>query len=250
MLSVVGLGPGSKELMTVRAVETIEQAEVVVGYTGYIDLISKAMLEGKEVLSTGMRGEVERCKLAVERAAAGKNVVVVCSGDPGIYAMAGLVMEILEKRDDAKDIEFEIVPGVPAFCAAAALLGAPLMHDFASISLSDLLTPWEVIEKRLAAAADADFVIAIYNPKSRKRSGHLRKALDIVSRFKKDDTFVGIVNKADREGQNVIISKLGEVDEDKIDMQTVLLIGNNSTRKWNDKMITPRGYAAKYDLDD
>lgn len=250
MLKVVGLGPGSEDLLTAQARNALEAAEVIVGYTGYIDLVSDEILEGREVLSTGMRGEVERCKVAVEKALEGREVAVVCSGDPGIYAMAGLVFEIVESRDDSDGLEIEIISGIPAFCAASALLGAPLMHDFASISLSDLLTSWEVIEKRLNAAAEADFVLAIYNPKSKKRTDHLTKALNIISSYRDSSTPVGIVNKAYRNGQKVTLTSLRDVDVDKVDMQTVLIVGNSTTKISKNRMLTPRGYAAKYRLGD
>ncbi|WP_092160270.1 precorrin-3B C(17)-methyltransferase [Maridesulfovibrio ferrireducens] len=247
-LKIVGLGPGDECLMAPQALEAIHQADVVVGYTGYIKLIAPNLLEGKEVLSTGMMAEVERCRRAVDEALSGKKVVMVCSGDPGIYAMAGLVMELLEVRDLFRDICFEVVPGIPAFVAAAALLGAPLMHDFASVSLSDLLTPWDKIEKRLKCAADADFVIAIYNPRSKKRAGHLNDAIRIIKTFRSGTTPVGIVNKAYREGQRVQLVTLDTVNEQDVDMQTVLIIGNSSTRAVSGKMLTPRGYAGKYDI--
>lgn len=228
--------------------EAINQADVVVGYTGYIKLISQELLDGKDVLSTGMMAEVERCRRAVDEALSGKTVVMVCSGDPGIYAMAGLVMELLETRNLFSEISFEVIPGIPAFTAAAALLGAPLMHDFASVSLSDLLTPWDKIEKRLKCAADADFVIAIYNPRSKKRAGHLIDAINIIKLFRSGATPVGIVNKAYREGQKVQLVTLDTVNEQDVDMQTVLIIGNSSTRVTSGKMLTPRGYAGKYDI--
>ncbi len=211
-------------------------------------MIPEELLEGKEVLSTGMTAEVERCRRAVDEAVSGRDVVVVCSGDPGIYAMSGLVLEILEADRLIDKVRFEVVPGIPAFAAASALLGAPLMHDFASVSLSDLLTPWEKIEKRLEAASGADFVIAIYNPRSKKRAGHLAEAVAIVRRHRRGDTPVGIVNRAYREGQRVAVCTLDTLNEDDVDMQTVLIIGNSSTRKTGDFMLTPRGYAEKYNL--
>ncbi len=192
--------------------------------------------------------EVERCRKAVETALSGRVVVMVCSGDPGIYAMAGLVMELLEAGGLFGKVGFEVIPGIPAFSAAAALLGAPLMHDFASVSLSDLLTPWEKIEKRLEAAAGADFVIAIYNPRSKKRAGHLSEAITILRKHREGSTPVGIVNKAYREGQKVQVVTLDTVNEHDVDMQTVLIIGNNSTRVAGGMMLTPRGYANKYDI--
>ncbi len=234
--------------MAPQARESIKHADCVVGYTGYVKLVPADLLEGKDVLSTGMMAEVERCQKAIDEALSGKDVVMVCSGDPGIYAMAGLLMELLEARDLFKDIQFEVVPGIPAFTAAAALLGAPLMHDFASVSLSDLLTPWDKIEKRLKCAADGDFVIAIYNPRSKKRAGHLKDAIKIIKEFRDGTTPVGIVNKAYREGQRVQVVSLATVNEDDVDMQTVLIIGNSSSRAVGDKMLTPRGYARKYDI--
>lgn len=247
-LTVVGLGPGSDDYLAPAAACAMADAAAVVGYTGYIKLVNPALLEGKEVLSTGMTGEVERCGRAIDLTLSGKDTVVVCSGDPGVYAMAGLVLEMLETRELLDAVDFRVVPGIPAFTAAAALLGAPLMHDFASVSLSDLLTPWETIEKRLEAAASADFVIALYNPRSRKRSGHLARALEIIGRHRDPATPVGVVGRAAREGQSVAVAPLGEVDEAQVDMQTVLIVGNSSTRAVGGKMLTPRGYRQKYEL--
>ncbi|WP_319583146.1 precorrin-3B C(17)-methyltransferase [uncultured Pseudodesulfovibrio sp.] len=248
MLKAVSLGPGDVSLLTPAARQAIEEASVVAGYKAYIELIPAEMLEGKTVVSTGMMGEVDRAQQAVEHARAGCKTVMVCSGDAGIYAMAGLLMEVLESEGLLEDVPFEVIPGVAAFNAASALLGAPLMHDFASISLSDLLTPWERIEKRLHAAADADFVIAIYNPRSRKRSDHLREALDIIGRYRDPDTPVGMVHKAYRPGQQVEAVPLETVDVEKVDMQTVLIVGNSATRLVNGRMLTPRGYHRKYAL--
>ncbi|MGL1863311.1 MAG: precorrin-3B C(17)-methyltransferase [Pseudodesulfovibrio sp.] len=248
MLTAVSLGPGDESLMTPAARNAIENADVVAGYKGYISLVPPALLEGKEVISTGMMGEVERAKAAIESARSGKKTVMVCSGDAGIYAMAGLLMEILEADGLLDEVKFTVVPGVAAFNGAAALLGAPLMHDFASVSLSDLLTPWEVIEKRLRLASEADFVIAIYNPRSKKRSEHLQKALDIIAENRGKDTPVGIVGRAYREGQDVRVVTLGSVDPESVDMQTMLIIGNSATRVAGGRMLTPRGYHRKYDI--
>jgi len=248
MLTAVSLGPGDESLMTPAAKHAIEDADVVAGYKGYIELVPPALLEGKEVISTGMMGEVERAKAAIESARSGKKTVMVCSGDAGIYAMAGLIMEILEAEGLLEAVAFEVVPGVAAFNGAAALLGAPLMHDFASVSLSDLLTPWEVIEKRLQLAGEADFVIAIYNPRSKKRSDHLQKALDIIGKSRGVETPVGIVGRAYRPGQDVRVVTLGTVDVETVDMQTVLIIGNSATRAVGGRMLTPRGYHRKYDI--
>lgn len=248
MLSVVSLGPGDASLLAPAAYAAIKNANTVVGYRGYIDLLAPEMLTGKEVFSTGMMGEVERVRKAVGMARQGQNVVLVCSGDAGIYAMAGLALEILEAEGLAESVPFEVVPGIAAFNAAAALLGAPLMHDFASVSLSDLLTPWERIEMRLEAAASADFVIAIYNPRSRKRRDHLPRALAIIAKHRALDTPVGIVTKANRPGQRVRVLALDAVNVEDVDMQTILIIGNSSTRVVAGRMLTPRGYDRKYDL--
>jgi precorrin-3B C17-methyltransferase len=248
VLKAVSLGPGDPGLLTPAALQAIADAEVVAGYKAYIELIPVELLKGKQVVSTGMMGEVDRARQAVETARQGKATVMVCSGDAGIYAMAGLLLEILEAEGLLDAVPFEVVPGVPAFNAAAALLGAPLMHDFASISLSDLLTPWERIEQRLRAAASADFVIAIYNPRSRKRSDHLRRALDIIGEFRRPSTPVGVVGRAYRPGQSVEAVPLRGVDVGKVDMQTVLIVGNSATRMVGGRMLTPRGYHRKYDL--
>lgn len=248
MLKAVSLGPGDRSLLTPAAQSVIEDADVVAGYKGYIELVPAEFLEGKEIVSTGMMGEVERAKAAIELARSGKKTVMVCSGDAGIYAMAGLLLEILDSEGLLDEIPFEVVPGIPAFNAAAALLGAPLMHDFASISLSDLLTPWEQIEKRLRLASQADFVIAIYNPRSKKRSNHLQNALDIIGESRDPQTPVGIVGRAYRDGQAIQVVPLRAVDPEIVDMQTVLVVGNSATRIVGDRMLTPRGYHHKYDI--
>ncbi len=244
----MSLGPGEADLMTPEARRALEMAEVVVGYSGYVELIKPEFLRGKEVRSTGMRGEVERAGFAVDEAEAGRNTVVVCSGDAGIYAMAGLLLEVMEARGLTEKLDFAVVPGVSALNAAAALLGAPLMHDFASVSLSDLLTPWEIIEKRLEAAAEADFVICLYNPRSTKRTDHLPRALEIIARHRKPDTPVGAVKKAYRTGQEVRVFRLDQVDLDFVDMRTVLIVGNSATRRAGRFLVTPRGYQQRYDV--
>lgn len=248
MLTAVSLGPGDESLLAPAALQAIEQADVVAGYKGYIELVPAALLEGKEVVATPMMGEVDRARQAVDAARAGKRTVMVCSGDAGIYAMAGLLLEILEGEGLLDTVPFAVVPGIPAFNAAAALLGAPLMHDFASISLSDLLTPWELIEKRLRLAAEGDFVIALYNPRSKKRSDHLARALEIVGEHRAPETPVGIVGRAYRPGQDVRTATLATVDVETVDMQTVLIIGNSATRMAGGAMLTPRGYHRKYDV--
>ncbi len=209
------------------------------------------MIKEKEVLSSGMRQEVQRCAKAVELASTGRRVAVVCSGDPGIYAMAGLVFEILKNRGSGtvdQVPEIEIIPGIPALSASAARLGAPLMHDFASISLSDLLTPWALIEKRIGAAASADFVIVIYNPKSKGRQEHIEKARDIILKSRPPGTPVGIVRAASRVDEKVIVTDLEKMLEHEIDMQSTVIIGNSQTFVWKDRIVTPRGYAKKYEV--
>ena len=251
---VVGTGPGSLEHITPAAREAIRRSDVIVGYGTYLDLISD-LLEGKKVLSTGMTQEVDRCRKAVELARDGKAVSVISGGDPGVYAMAGLVYELLksqeagrEKDMPASPVAVEVIPGISALNAAASRLGAPLMHDFACISLSDRLTPWDVIEKRLEAAAAADFVIVLYNPRSKGRAGHLGRAREIVLRSRARNTVVGIVKGAMREQEQVIVTDLGRMRDDDVDMQTTVIIGNSKTFRWNDLMITPRGYESKFHI--
>jgi len=212
----------------------------VVGYKTYIDLLFP-LLENKQVFSTGMTQEVARCNKAIEFALEGKKVAIVSSGDAGIYGMAGLVLEL---SSSAGRIHILTVPGVPAFCAAAAILGAPLMHDFASISLSDLLTPWEVISKRVNAAAMADYVIILYNPRSKKRTDQLLTTMDIISQYRKGSTPIGIVKNASRADQEVTITTLGKISDhyDIVNMTTIIIVGNSSTYSNNGKMVTPRGY--------
>ncbi len=246
---VVGFGPGSSEHLTYRARAAIEEAEVVVGYTTYIGLIRDLIL-GKEVIMTGMQEEVQRARLAVERAEAGQRVAVVSSGDAGIYGMAGLIYEVLEEKgwQPGSGIAVEVVPGVTALCAAAALLGAPIMHDFAAVSLSDHLTPWPVIAKRIEAAAEADFVLVLYNPKSGRRTQQIVETREILLRHRSPSTPVGIVKSAYREGQRVAITDLEHMLDHEIGMLTTIVIGNSSTKCFGGLMVTPRGYQRKYAL--
>jgi precorrin-3B C17-methyltransferase len=236
----VGLGPGGLEDLTLRAKAALEAADCVVGYTRYVELV-KPLISGKEVFSTGMTHEVERCEKAISLAREGKLVAVVSSGDSGIYGMAGLIFELLSGDNS---VAVEVIPGVPAFVAASSLLGAPLMHDFASISLSDLLTDWTLIETRCELAAKADFVIALYNPKSSKRVEGLGKALEVIGRYRQGSTPVGIVRNASRKDEEVIVTTLKEAPSfaEKIDMLTILIIGNSSTFSEGGRLITPRGY--------
>jgi precorrin-3B C17-methyltransferase len=239
-LFVVGFGPGSKEDMTLRAVKAIEEADVVIGYTTYTDIL-KEYFPKKEFKATGMMREVERCRLAVREAETGKNVAMISSGDSGIYGMAGIVYQIADEMNS--DIEIETVPGITAASSAASILGAPLMHDLAIISLSDLLTPIDLIMKRIDRAGESDMVIAIYNPKSNKRSDYLKEAARIIGKYRSMETPVGIVRNAGRKDQASIITKLGGIDYDSVDMFCVVIVGNSQTYISNGRIITPRGYS-------
>ncbi|MHB8809275.1 MAG: precorrin-3B C(17)-methyltransferase [Desulfobulbaceae bacterium] len=249
MMYIVGTGPGSLEHITPAARDAIGQSDVIVGYGTYLELI-QALLREKEVVSTGMTQEVDRCRKAIDIAREGKTVAIICGGDPGVYAMAGLVFELL-RSDEEKggNLPFvEVIPGISALNAAASRLGAPLMHDFACISLSDRLTPWDVIEKRLEAAAAADFVIVLYNPRSKGRAGHLSRAREIVLKHRDAKTAVGIVKGAMREQEKVIVTDLANMRDADVDMQTTMIIGNSETFVWNDLLITPRGYENKFKI--
>ncbi|BBD09693.1 precorrin-3B C(17)-methyltransferase [Desulfovibrio ferrophilus] len=245
-LTVIGLGPGDAQLLSPQALDALVRAETIVGYGTYIDLIDPDLLTGKEVIITGMKKEMDRVAAAVDRAQDGSNVVVVSSGDAGIYGMAGLVLETLEARNLLEDIPLRILPGIPALAAGAALLGAPLTHDFAVISLSDLMTPWETIEQRVTHAAAADFAIVLYNPKSRRRDWQLPRALELIAEHRSPETPVGLVRKAFRPGQDVTSCALSEFDPASVDMLSIVFIGNSNTRLSAGHMITPRGYLAKY----
>lgn len=238
---MVGIGPGAGDLISPRALAALREARVVVGYRTYIDILGD-LLAGREVISTGMTREVDRCEAAIERARAGDDVAVVSSGDPGVYGMAGLVLEMLGRDGLAGKIEVEVIPGITSATAAAAKMGAPLMHDFAVISLSDLLTPWEFIEKRVEAAAGSDFVLVIYNPASRKRVDQVRRAREIIMKFRPGKTPVGIVRNADREDEEVVLTDLERMLDHGIDMLSTVIVGNSNTRVVDGFMVTPRGY--------
>ena len=242
MLSVIGIGPGSQAMMTMEAVEALQAAEIVVGYKTYTHLV-KAFTGDKQVIKTGMCKEIERCQAAIELAQAGHNVALISSGDAGIYGMAGLVLELVNKQQ--LDIEVRLIPGMTASIAAASLLGAPLMHDFCVISLSDLLTPWEQIERRLALAAAGDFSICLYNPSSKKRADYLRRACDILLREKSPDTVCGWVRNIGREGQQHRLLTLARLRDEQVDMFTTVFIGAGTTQAVAGRMVTPRGYEAK-----
>lgn len=225
--------------MTPKAAAAIDEAEIIVGYNTYIALI-RDRIAGKPVVGNGMRQEVERCQKAVDLAAEGRSVAVISSGDPGVYGMAGLVLELVQKLPEDKRPACEIIPGLTAANTSAAALGAPLMHDYAVISLSDLMTPWEQIKKRARLAAEGDFVIAIYNPKSRGRADYLNQIRDIVLEFRSPETPVGIVRKAGRPGMNWTVSTLEKLPEEDVDMQSTVIIGNSNTYVSGGFMITPR----------
>ena len=230
MIYVIGIGPGCRDLMTQEAISAMEDAEVIVGYKTYIKLVED-FVKDKEVVQNGMRKEVDRCQDAIDIAKTGKKVAVISSGDAGIYGMAGLILELITKQE--LDIPVKVVPGVTASIGAAAVLGAPIMHDFCHISLSDLMTPWEVI---------ADFVICLYNPRSKGRSEHLANAFKIMGEFKDGSTPVGIVKDVGREDQEKFICTFDTMDFERVDMTTMVIIGNKSTYIHDDLMITPRGY--------
>lgn len=237
-IMVVGIGPGNYEQMTIQAAECLKGCDVIVGYTVYVDLV-RDHFPGKEFLTTPMRREAERCVLAFEEAKRGKTVAMICSGDAGVYGMSGLMFEI---GRDYPEIQIEVIPGVTAALSGAAVLGAPLIHDFCLISLSDLLTPWEKIEKRLLHAAEADFAVCLYNPSSKKRYDYLQKACDLMLRYQSPETVCGIVEQIGREGEKIQVLTLKELREAKVDMFTTVFIGNSQTQVINGRMVTPRGY--------
>ncbi len=247
--------------MAREAQDAVRSAEIVLGYKTYLDLIPD-LIQGKTVQSSGMRKEMERCQEAIDRAMAGHTVALVSSGDAGIYGMAGLVLDICREKnlavlgwgeetgDEAVDFFLQVIPGIPAFNAAASIVGAPLMHDFAAISLSDHLTPWDLIEKRLTAASQADFVLSIYNPRSKSRPHLLEKAREILLRYRTPDTPAAIIRRAMREGQWKCVSTLGLLPVDEVDMQSIVIVGNSRTYIWKGWMVTPRGYLDKYAVAD
>lgn len=258
-LFVVGLGPGDVSLLAPEAAAALDAASVLVGYKGYIALLPEKRRAGRKIIATGMTGEMSRAGAAIDAALGGEPTALVCSGDPGIYALSGLVLEMMEQRGiGAADLPLHIVPGIPAVCAAAALLGAPLMHDFACVSLSDLLTPWPLIVKRLECAFAGDFVVALYNPRSKRRVSQLGEVLALALKHKSPSTPVGVVTNAYRPGQRVGICPLAEMTPDGVDMFSILIIGNSTSRiipgrdgappTWESgaRMLTPRGYLEKY----
>ncbi|MBO5473039.1 MAG: precorrin-3B C(17)-methyltransferase [Lachnospiraceae bacterium] len=242
MLTIVGIGPGKKEGMTLEAYQALEQSDCIVGYTVYVELV-RELFPDKEYYTTPMTKEVERCQWAIAQARAGLNIAMVCSGDSGVYGMAGLICELAGDAM-AKDMpELAILPGVTAACSGAAILGAPLTHDFAVISLSDRLTPWETIKRRLQAAVMGDFVICLYNPASKGRPDYLQKACDILLEAgMADDRVCGVARHIGREGQSREVMTLRQLHDFPADMFTTVYIGNSMTRRYGDRMVTPRGY--------
>ena len=236
---VVGLGPGDPQFLTAQAQSALEEAEVLCGYPVYLDLVRPYYPE-KEYYATGMTKELDRCRWALEKADTGRRVVMVCSGDAGVYGMASPVLELAQ---DYPDVAVEVVPGLTAALSGGAVLGAPLAHDFCVISLSDRLTPWEVIEKRLAAAAMGDFCMAVYNPSSKGRPDYLARAVRILlQNGKAPDTVCGLVRNIGREGQSAQVLTLAQLEQTPVDMFTTVYIGNHNTRVLQGRMVTPRGY--------
>jgi len=237
-LYVVGIGPGSYEDMTIRAINALKDSEIIVGYTVYVDLLREHFPE-KEMLTTPMRQEQERCQMAILKAQEGKRVAMVCSGDSGVYGMSGLILQLAK---ESENLEIEVIPGVTAALSGGAVLGAPLGHDFAVISLSDLLTPMELIEERLKNSARSDMVICLYNPSSKKRADYLKNACETVLQYQKPGTVCGLVRNIGRDGEEMEVLTLSQLKDTNVDMFTTVYIGNSMTSEINGKMVTPRGY--------
>ncbi|EGT0696068.1 TPA: precorrin-3B C(17)-methyltransferase [Clostridium perfringens] len=236
-LYVIGIGPGGLDEMTLRAVKAIEESDIIVGYTKYIEMV-KDLIKDKEIFKTGMRGEEERCREALELSK-DKKVALISTGDSGIYGMAGLILEI------RKDENVEIIPGITASSAAGSVLGAPLMHDNCNISLSDLMTPYEDIKKRVRLAAEGDFVISLYNPKSKGRPHYLRECVDIIKEFRGEKTPIAVVRNALREGESKEIFTLKDFNDEVVDMFSIVIIGNSKSYIKDGYFVTPRGYKIK-----
>jgi precorrin-3B C17-methyltransferase len=249
-LSIVGIGPGAHEHTTPAALAAIQQADLVVGYTTYIRLV-KPLIEGKEIIKTGMTEEIGRARAAVERARDGARVAIISSGDAGVYGMAGLVFQVLQdmgwRRGDSP--ELQIIPGMTALNSCASLVGAPLGHDFCAISLSDLLTPWSIIRKRIEAAAASDFVIGLYNPASGRRTRGIVEAHEIISKYRPGSTPVALVKSAYRKLESAILTDLDRFLDYEIGMLTTVLVGSSTTFVFEGYMVTPRGYTSKYAWD-
>ena len=244
-IAVVGIGPGKESMMTLQALQALDDAEVIVGYTVYLGLLGERFAD-KELLSTPMKQETERCRLAFAEAVKGKSVAMICSGDAGIYGMASLMFEIKEALgNEAADVVIDVISGITAASSGAAVLGAPLNHDFCVISLSDLLTPWELIEKRLRAAAEGDFAIAIYNPSSKKRHDYLQKACDILLKVIEPERPCGYVENIGRDDTKATVCTLKELRDTNVNMFTTVFIGNSTAEIIDGKLVTKRGYPSE-----
>ena len=250
-LYIVGVGPGHHDHMTFRAKRVIEESDTIVGYETYVNLVED-LIDGKDVHRYAMTQEVERAHQCIDLAKEGKIVSLVSSGDPGIYGMAGLIFEILAESgwNPENDLQVELVPGVSALNSCASLIGSPLMTDFAVVSMSDLLVPWEIIVKRVEAAAQGDYVIVIYNPSSKKRIHQLQDTRKILLKYRKPNTPVAIIKGAFRKSQTIVMTDLEHLEEhsDKLGMISTVIVGNSSTYNFKDLMINPRGYTSKYNL--
>jgi precorrin-3B C17-methyltransferase len=250
-LYIVGVGPGHHDHMTHRAQEAIAESDTIVGYATYVNLVED-LIQGKDVHSYAMTQEVERARQCIDLAESGRTVSLVSSGDPGIYGMAGLIYEMLAESgwDPKTGLPVEIIPGVSALNSCSAIVGSPLMTDFAVLSMSDLLVPWDVIKKRVEAAAAGDFVIVVYNPASKRRIHQLRDARAIILKHRSPKTPVAIIKGAYRDSQTVVLTTLEELPDhaDKLGMISTVIIGNSSTYTYGDLMINPRGYRSKYDI--
>lgn len=250
-LYIVGVGPGSHDHMTFRARDAINESDTIVGYETYVNLVQD-MIDGKDVYRYAMTQEVERAKQCIDLAESGRTVSLVSSGDPGIYGMAGLIYETLAERGwrPAGGLPVEVIPGVSALNSCASIIGSPLMTDFAVLSMSDLLVPWEIITKRVEAAASGDFVIVIYNPSSKRRIHQLQDTRRLLLRYRKPSTPVAIIKGAYRESQSVVLTDLEHMEEHsgKLGMISTVIVGNSSTYTYGDLMINPRGYKSKYNL--
>ncbi len=242
---IVGMGPGDQAMMTGSALAALKEAEVIVGYAVYIDLLKGSFPE-KEMLSTPMKQEEKRCRLCFEKAREGKKIALVCSGDAGVYGLASLMFEV---GREYPEIELEVIPGITAACSGAAVLGAPLNHDFCVISLSDLLTPWEKIERRLRAAAEGDFAIAIYNPSSHKRKDYLKRACDILLETLEPDRACGYVENIGRSGTKMVVCTLKELRQAEVNMFTTVFVGNADSEIVEGRLLTKRGYQVERGID-
>lgn len=238
---VIGIGPGNIDSMTMKAYEVIKECDVIAGYKVYVQQIAK-LIDNKKVIQKGMGKEIERCQMAIEEAIKGKTVGMVCSGDSGLYGMAGLIIELVHNKNLEDDVEVEVIPGVTAALSCASLLGAPIVEDFCTISLSDYMTSYDKILKRIEYAVKSDFTIALYNPRSSKRPNYLSEAINIISAERVDNTPVGIVRMAYRDNEEIIRTTLGEINVEKVDMFCTIIIGNKQTKWLNKSMVTSRGY--------